>query len=142
MDKPTALSKVFKDYAALQIPFEKFEHEVQSFMKYSKTQTEGKRTFAIDYNQQGKIPNFEVNVSSSTIVNVLQRYLERQVSLKETENWANSLLMSDHFTIAVNEPSARRDPVLDALHQIASWLESMSSQDIQGYISRIKEHSV
>ena len=136
------LRKIYEDYASLKISFEIFEHNVQSFMKFSKSKTDNEKKVSIDYAQQGKVPKFRVNVSTPTVVNVLKKYLENQISIKELENWASTLLMdNDHFAVADDEPSARQSPAFDALHQVASWADSLSRQDIEGYVARIKENS-
>jgi hypothetical protein len=68
--------------------------------------------------------------------------LANKVSLKELENWANTLLMdNDHFRIADNEPLLRREPVLEALHELSNWPKVQTRQIIEGYIARVKENS-
>lgn len=135
------LKEVYVDFANLCISFEKFAHEVQSFIQFSKSETDNSRTAAINY-VPGASPQFKVEVSTTTIVSVLERYLANKVSLKELENWASTLLMDDdHFAIADSEPQMRREPVLEALHEISSWPEAQTQQIIEGYIARIKENS-
>ena len=140
MNDLTKLKKIYEDYSSLKIFFEAFEHNVRAYMRFSKLKTDNEKKVSITYAQQGNTPEFHVNIPSSVIVNVLERYLESQIPAKELENWAGTLLMdNDHFTIASDEPEIRRDPALDALHQIASFLDSLSRQDIAGYISSMQQ---
>ena len=133
------LKKIYEDYAALKITFEVFEHSVQSIMKFSKKDDGQENIFTIDCLPASHTQQFSINVPTVMIVNVLRRYLEGEVNLKELENWANVLVMDDdHFMIGSNESSSQRDCAYDALHQIGSWPESASRQKIETYISNIE----
>lgn len=132
------LIRAYQKYAALNISFEVFEHTVQLFLKFSKDKTDTEKRFSIEYLGNRREFEFNVNVSTSTIAAVLRRYLEGIINIKELENWASVLVMDDdHFIIAENEPSPRRDSAIDALHQVANWPHSLSRLDIESYISRI-----
>ena len=142
MQSLNRLKKTFEDYASLKISFERYEHEIQSFMKFSKSQTENEKKVEIDYTEKGNLAKFRIDVSTAIIANVLQRYLDNQINIKELENWANTLTMDDdHFSLADKEPSTRKNPAIEILYEIANWPETMSSQKILTYILKIKENS-
>jgi len=132
------LRQIFKDYAELKITFEVFEHGVQSVLKFSKNKND-LENFTIDCLPASHTQNFSINISTSTIANVLKRYLEGEINLKELENWANVLVMDDdHFIIGSDESSSQRDSAYDALQQIGSWPAAASRQKIETYISNIE----
>ena len=142
MQNQDKLKKAFEDFALLKISFEKFEHDVQSLMTFSKDEIEAEKIVTINCIQSGNLPDFRINVSTANITAVLRKFLENLFTMKELENWANILTMDDdHFAIADNEPSMRKDPALEVLYEIANWPEKMSRQRMLGYISRIKENS-
>ena len=133
------LRQIFKDYAELKITFEVFEHGVQSVLKFSKKKNDLENSFTIDCLPPSHTQNFSINISTLTIVNVLKRYLEGEINLKELENWANVLVMDDdHFIIGEDELSSKRESAYDALHQIGSWPENVSRQTVETYISKIE----
>ena len=76
MEDLTKLKKIYEEYASLKISFEVFEHNVQSFMKFSKSKTDTEKKTTIDYSQLGNVPSFQVSVPSFVIVGVLERFLK------------------------------------------------------------------